>query len=65
MLDREAEPGRRAIVEHIDGVAVEADDVGEAVDRLGDAVERVALSRQIRVAEAGQIRSDDMEALRE
>ena len=33
MLDREPEPGRRAVVEHIDGVAVEADDLGEAVDR--------------------------------
>ena len=43
MLDREPEPGRRAIVERIDGVAVEADGLGEAVDRLCNPGERVPL----------------------
>ena len=65
MLDREPEAGRRAIVEHIDGVAVEADGLGEAVDRLRDPVERIAFIRQIGVAEAREIGSDDMEAVGE
>ena len=65
MLDRKPEAGRRAIVEHIDGVAVEADGLGKAVDRLCDLVERVPFIRHIGVAEARQIRSDDMEAVGE
>ena len=39
MLHREPEAGRRAVVEDIDGVAIEADDFGEAVDRSRDPVE--------------------------
>ena len=65
MLDREPEAGRRAVVEHIDGVAIEADGLGEAVDRLRDPVERIAFVRQIGVAEAREIGSDDMEAVGE
>ena len=65
MLDREPEPGRRAIVEHVNGVAVEADRLGEAVDRLRDPGERIPLIRHIGVAEARQIGSDDMEAIGE
>src|ERR1700683_5097582 len=65
MLDREPEPGWRAIVEYIDGVAVEADGVGEAINRRRDLVERVRLIRHIGVAEARQIGSYDMEAVGE
>ena len=65
MLDREPEPGRRAVVEYVDGVAVEADGLGEAVDRLRDPVERVRPVRHIRVAEARQIGRDDMESVGE
>ena len=65
MLDREPEAGRRAVVEHIDGVAVEADGLGEAVDCLRDLVERVRLGRPIRIAEPREIRGDDMRAVGE
>ena len=65
MPDGEPEPGRRAVVEHIDGVAVEADDLGEAVDRVRDPVERGALIRHIGVAEARQVGGDDMDAVGE
>ena len=65
MLDRESEPGRRAIVEHVNGVAVEADGLGEAVDRRRDLVERVRFVRHIGVAEAREIGSDDMETVGE
>ena len=65
MLDREPEPGRRAVVEHVDGVAVEADDLGEAVDRLRDPLEAVAPARHVGVAEARQVGRDDMEAVGE
>ena len=65
MLDGEPESGRRAIVEHVDGVAIEADDFGEAVDRLGDLVEGVAAARHVGVPEARQVGSDDVEAIGE
>ena len=36
---REAEADRRAVVEHVDGVARESDRVGEVPDDLGEIVE--------------------------
>ena len=65
MLDRKPEPGRRAIVEHVNGVAVEADGVGESIDRRRDLVERIRFIRHIGVAEAREIGSDDMETVGE
>ena len=65
MLDRKPEPGRRAIVEHVNGVAVEADGVGESIDRRRDLVERVRFVRDFGVAEAREIGSDDMETVGE
>ncbi len=63
MLHREPEARRRAVVEDIDGIAIEADDFGEAVDQLGDPVEGVAAARHVGLAEARQIGSDDVEAI--
>ena len=63
MLHREPEAGRRAVVEDIDGVAIEADDLGEAVDRLRDPVEGMAAARHVGVAEARQVGGDDVEAI--
>ena len=66
MLDGEPKAGRRAVVEDIDGVAIEADDFGEAVDDVGDVVEgvgEVAARRHVRLAEARQIGRDDVEAV--
>ena len=65
MLDREAEPGRRAVVEHVDRIAVEADRLGEAVDRLGNLVECIRLMRHVGIAKARQIGRDDMESIGE
>lgn len=65
MLDREAESGRRAIIEHVNGVAIEADGLGKAVDRRRDLVEGVRFVRHIGVAEAREIGSDDMETVGE
>ena len=65
MLDRQPEPCRRAVVEHVDGIAVEADGLGEAVDRLRDPVECVRPIRHVGVAEARQIGRDDMESVGE
>ena len=65
MPDGQAEAGRRAVIEHVEGVAVEADDVGEAVDRVGEPVEGAAAARHVGVAEARQIRRDHMEAVGE
>ena len=64
MLHREPEAGRRAIVEDIDGIAIEADDFGETVDRCpraGRSVWRAA--RHVGLAEARQVGGDDMEAI--
>src|SRR5260221_282186 len=68
MLDSQTEPDRRAIVENVNSVAIESDELGEAVDRLGHAVEGVfsaglATAGHIGSAEAGQVGSDHMEAI--
>ena len=68
MLQRDAQPGRRAVVEDIDREAVEPDDLGEAVDHLGEIVEGVgelAARRQRGAAEARKVGRDDMEAVGE
>ena len=41
MLHSQTEPGRRTVVEDIDGVAIKTDDFGEAIDGLRDPVEGV------------------------
>ena len=61
MPDGEPEAGRRAVVEHIERVAIDAGDLGEAVDRVGNPIEGAAAARQIGVAEARQIRGDNVE----
>src|SRR6185437_7834833 len=64
MADGDAETGRRAIVEDIDRKAIKSDDFGEAVDDPSDVIESVAElvpRRHVRLAEARQIRSHDME----
>ena len=63
MPHREPEAGRRAVVEDVEGEAVEADDLGEAVDRVREPVESVAAVRHVGVAEARQIGRDDVEAV--
>jgi hypothetical protein len=44
MLRGQAEPGRRAVIEDVDDIAIEADDLGEAVDLFRDSVEGAAPS---------------------
>jgi len=63
MPDGEPEASGRAVIEHVDGVAVEADDVGEAVDRAGEPVEGGAALRCVGFAEAGQIGGDNVVAI--
>ena len=64
MFDSQTEACRRAIVEDIDGVAIEPDHLGEAVDRLGHLLEGVlGAGRHVGFAETGQVGSDDMEAV--
>src|SRR5260370_6536305 len=63
MLHREREAGRRAVVEDIDGIAIEADDLGEAVDRGRDLVEAMAAARHVGVAESRQVWGNDVEAI--
>src|SRR5262249_6852136 len=63
MLHGQTEPGRRAVIEDVDGIAIEADDLGEAVDRFRDLVEGEASTRQVGLAEARQVGSDHMEAI--
>ena len=63
MLHREPKAGRRAVVENVDGVAIEADDFGEAVDGRGDLVEAMATLGHVGVAEARQVWRDDVKAI--
>ena len=60
MLHGEPKSGRRAVIEDIDGVAIEPDHVGEAIDRRGDPVERVVAVRHVGLSEPRQVGSDDV-----
>src|SRR5262249_35106613 len=65
---RKAETSRRAIVEDIDGEAVEPDHFGEAVNDPRDVVEGVAELgpfRHVRLAKAGQIGRNHMKSVGE
>jgi hypothetical protein len=62
------EPDRRAVVEHVEGEAVEAEHFRQAIDHVGDVLERVAevtSCGHVRLAEAGQVRSDDVKPVSE
>jgi hypothetical protein len=69
MLHGQAEPRRRAVIEDVDGVAIEPNDFSEAVDRLRDPLEGVieiagfAATGHVGSAEARQIGSDNLEAI--
>ena len=65
---REAKADRRAIIEDIDGVAVELERFGKAVDQIGQMLKTVfeALAiRRIGKAEAGQVRRHHVIAIGE
>src|SRR5262249_23316252 len=62
MPDGESESGRRAVVEDIDGIAIEADRLSEMIDRLCDPVESAAAARHVGLSEARQIGGDDVKA---
>jgi hypothetical protein len=65
---RDPEPDRRAVVEHVQGEAIETEHLGEAVDNVGDALERVAEVRSgghVRFTEAGQVRGNDVKPVGE
>ena len=68
MRQREAQPGRRTIVEDIEREAVEPDHLGEAADRSGEIVEAVGelvARRQRGAAEARKVGRDHVEPVRE
>jgi len=68
MPRREPEAGRSAVVEHVNRETVEADDFGKALDDIGEGVERIGKPvprRHVRLAEAWQVRRDDVEAIRQ
>ena len=68
MRHRQAQAGRRAVVENIQGVAAQAERVGEAIDELGESVERIgelSARRGFRVAEAGEVGRDHAVAIGE
>jgi hypothetical protein len=50
--DGEPEPGRRAVIEDVDGIVIEADHLGEAIDCLRDPVEGMAAARHVGPSEA-------------
>ena len=57
------EADRRAVVEHVDREAVEAENLGEAVDDVGEMIEGVVefgRIRHVRLAEAGQVGRDQV-----
>jgi hypothetical protein len=65
---RQPEPGRGAIVEHIDRKAIEPDYLREPINDSRDVVECVgerAAVRHVGLAEPGKIRRDDVETVRE
>jgi hypothetical protein len=59
------EAGRRAVLEDKDGIATEADHLGEAVDHRCDLVEAIAAARHVRVAESPQVWRDGVKAIGE
>src|SRR6516162_7316148 len=63
MLHCNPEAGRRAVIEDVDGIAIEADDLGETVDRSRDLIEAMAAARHVGVAEARQVGGNDVEAI--
>src|SRR5215831_16481382 len=63
MLNRQTEAGWCAVIEDVDGIAIEADDIGEAVDRIRDPVKGAAPARHVGSAESRQVGSDDMETI--
>src|SRR5262249_40065941 len=63
MLHGEPESGWRAVVEHINRIAIEPDDFGETVDRVRDPIEGAAARRHVGLAESRKIRSDDVPAI--
>jgi hypothetical protein len=66
MLCGDPEACRRAIVENVHSEALQADDLSEVVDDAGDMIEcvrEVAPRWHVRLAEARQVRRDDVEAI--
>jgi hypothetical protein len=62
------EPDWRAVVEHVQREAIEAEHFRPAIDDTGDVLERVVevTSRgHVRLAKAGQVRSDEVEPVGE
>jgi len=67
MAQREPETGRRAVVEDINGEAIEADHFGEPLDHARDIVECVieCFARgHVGLAEAGKVRGHDVKLVR-
>ncbi len=65
---REPEAHGRAVVEHVERVAMQPERVGEAFDHLGEVVEAVREGRprgRLGEAEARQVGRDDVEAVRQ
>src|SRR4029077_9384747 len=61
MAHGKPETRRCAVVEDIDGKAIEPDDFGEALNHLGDIVEGIfecIARRHVGLAESGKVRSD-------
>jgi hypothetical protein len=68
VADGEPEACRRAVVKDVHCKPIEAEDLGKAVDHAGNVVERVGElfpRRHVGLAEAGQVRGYDMEAVRQ
>jgi hypothetical protein len=66
MLHGDPEARRRAIVEDVQGEALQANDLGETVDDPGNVIKCVgeaAPRRHVRLAEARQVGRDDVEAI--
>jgi len=63
VLHGEPESGRRAVIEDIDGIAIEADHLRETLDRLRDPVEGMAAAGHVGLAEARQVGSNNVKAV--
>jgi hypothetical protein len=62
------EPDRRAVVEHVQREAVEAEHFRQAIDGVGDVLERVVevtSGGHVRLAEAGQVGSNEVKPVGE